>query len=163
MPEVKDNSVETGPAPKVAPTLPLNQDAPLQDRAIAPSQKDFHKTIGAKLTQFLIYGVLGFGANSGLSVGITYFLMPKEWWKRPKNGLANAMQWIFRSAEDPLRASNRTLEIGMMMVAGTALTACMAPLVERRDKIAHWINRKLDKDTDVIPDHLKKIPGAAHA
>jgi len=132
--------------------LPLREELPLEDRAFV-SRKDIHKTIGGRITDFLIYGVLGFGGNSGGSLGLTYLVNPKPWAKNIREGATEGLNKLVKGLVSS-RDVNRVVEIMFMMISGTALTAVMAPLVSRRARIAHSINKFLGKDTDVLPDYL---------
>lgn len=122
--------------------------------ACDPPQKDIHKTAGGKVTDFFIYNVLGFAANAAVSIGITYGINPRPGVKRAKESVTNNIRKLFKDAA-PERGINSAVEIGIMLIAGTVLTAAMAPLVTRRDRIAYWINQKLGRDTDVLPEHLR--------
>jgi hypothetical protein len=155
---VSDAPISTQHVHARACDLPLKQDVPLQDRAVDKPRKSIHDTLGSKLTHFLIYYVLGFAANSALSVGITYYVMPRDRVKTAKDAMAEGIKGVFKNSKDPKRAALQTIEILIMMVAGTILTACMAPLVNHREQIAHWINKKIGRDADVLPDDQKKLP-----
>ena len=63
-------------APDKAPErLPMRKEAP-NIPSYEPPPKEMSKTFGGKVTDFFIYKVLGFGANSAASVGITYWINP---------------------------------------------------------------------------------------
>jgi hypothetical protein len=159
MDKAPDKTTDKTSARTVACDLPLRADVPLEARVTQPPHKDIHKTIGGRLTHAGIYYLLGFVGNSGLSIGITYLLNPREWVKNLKKPAAEAMEKVLKGfSKDPLRMAHRTVEIGFMMIAGTILTAAMVPLVKRRERIAYWINQKLGTDKDVLPDHLVKQP-----
>lgn len=133
--------------------LPLRADRP--DLGICdPPQKDISKTAGGKITDAVIYKGMGFVGNSGLSIAVTYFLMSKKKVKNFITATTEGAQSLFKgsSLERPV---GRVVEILFMIIAGTILTACMAPLVTRREKIAHWVNQKLGKDTDVLPSDMQ--------
>jgi hypothetical protein len=98
--------------------------------------------------------VLGFGANSAASIGVTYWINPTESAKKGKEAIKRGAVKIFKTIA-PERAINAGAEIFFMLISGTILTAVMAPLVKKREDMAYWINQKLGKDTDVLPEHLK--------
>lgn len=133
--------------------LPLRADAPDLPEC-DPPQKDIHKTTGGKITDFFIYKVLGFGGNSALSVGVTYWINPKPQVENFRAKAKEGAQKLFKSAGTKEMVGNG-MDIGFMLIAGTVLTSIMAPLVNRRDKIAYWVNQKLGKDTDVLPEHMQ--------
>lgn len=144
---------KTAASPVEGTPLPLRADAP-DLPACDPPQKDIHKTAGGKITDFFIYQVLGFGGNASASVAMTYWINPKPEAKRVKESISKGASKLFKNVA-PERSVNAVTEILFMLISGTALTAVMAPLVNRRDKIAYWMNQKLGKDTDVLPEHMQ--------
>lgn len=134
-------------------SLPLRKDVPGLPEC-PPPEKDIHKTRGGKLVDFFIYKVLGFGANSTASVGVTYWVNPKPEVKQFRDKAKASVQRLFKGTIPPEAVGNG-VEIGFMLISGTVVTAIMAPLVKSRDKMAYWINQKLGVDTDVLPEAMK--------
>lgn len=135
--------------------LPLREDAPDLPASCDPQPKNLMRdTSGGKITDAVIYKGLGFVGNSSLSVGITYWVNPT---KQAKWARKTALEGATRVFKDflPQPAINNAVDIGFMLIAGTILTAFMAPLVNRREKIARWINQKLGKDQDVMPENQR--------
>jgi hypothetical protein len=130
--------------------LPMRKEVP-NFPVCDPPMKDMSKTFGGKITDAVIYKGLGFVGNSTLSVGVTYWVNPTKGakWAREKS-LIGAQRLLKDFLPQP--AINNAVDIGFMLIAGTILTAVMAPLVNRREKIAYWINQKAGKDADVLPD-----------
>lgn len=147
------------PAPAQTPgakygRLPLRSEVPDYPICNLP-QKDMSKTFGGKITDFIIYQGLGFGGNSSVSVGITYFLNSKPGVEKFRKSAHAKAQGAFKDFL-PHEAISNGVEIGFMLVAGTILTAVMAPLVNRREQIAYKINKMFGKDKDVLPENERK-------
>jgi hypothetical protein len=126
-------------------------------------QKRLRDTAGAKMLHFFTYYVMGFVANSSLSLVFTYLLNPQPKVKafREKtlekvgnifNGKDGKPNGALKYVADGLRS---TVEILFMTVAGFTMTTLMTPLVTHKDKIAYRINKLLGKDTDILPDDMK--------
>lgn len=149
--DLPPQAAASGKAPE---RLPLRREVPDYPNCNLP-QKDMSKTFGGKITDFIIYQGLGFVGNSSVSVGITYFLNSKPGVEKFRKSAHNKAQKVFKDFL-PHEAIGNGVEIGFMLVAGTILTAVMAPLVNRREKIAYWINQKFGKDTDVLPENMRQ-------
>lgn len=147
------------PAPVQTPgatpgRLPLRSEVPDYPICNLP-QKDMSKTFGGKITDFIIYQGLGFVGNSAVSVGITYGLNPRPGVEKFRKGAHDKAQKVFKDFL-PREAIGNGVDIGFMLIAGTILTAVMAPLVNRREQIAYKINQMFGKDKDVVPENERK-------
>jgi hypothetical protein len=127
----------------------------LLDDKIPSGKRSIEDTKGGKATDFFIFDFLGAGVNSLLSLVVAYGLNPREWVKNSKAGIVNTISGLLGG--DSQRIVNRVVEVGFMCISGTILTACMVPLVKKKEEIAYWINKKLGKDTDVLPDSMKVV------
>lgn len=131
--------------------LPMRVDNPNLP-ACDPPQKDIMKdTVGGKVTKAVLFEVMGEGLNATTSVGVTYWINPTPGAKKARETVHKTAQALFKEFL-PQPAISNLVDISFMLIAGTTVTALMAPLVNRQEKVAHWVNKKLGKDTDVLPE-----------
>ena len=133
--------------------LAASVDAPLTEKKMAD-------TLGGKIANFFTFYVVGFVANSALSLGITYGLNPRPEVKQLKDNIANTVIKVAGDANhdkvnDSIRSS---VEIAFMFIAGIIATTVMTPLTRYNEQIAHKINTIMGKDQDVLPEEMKPLP-----
>lgn len=127
----------------------------------SPPQKHIKDTVGAKIVNFFTFYVVGFFANVSMSLFITYGLNPRPSVKAAKERIAKGIAGLAGKDEagsgilDSVRSG---IEISFMMIAGTIAAGIMTPMLKYRDQLSYKINKMLGKDTDVLPDNLKKLP-----
>ncbi len=143
-----------------AAILPTRKEAGLDLPAAAEApQKDIQKTVGGITIHGIIHYFFGWIFNSSLSLGIAYYLNPRPEVKNLKETITKNIGKIFGRADHvkTLDSVRSVVEIWFMMIAGIIATGLMTPLLANRDKIAYWINQKLGKDTNVLPDEMKPV------
>lgn len=124
-------------------------------------KKDINQTRGGKFANWLIDWGIGFFGNAILSVYMTYYLNPqtpvKNFKKNVESGIVNSLNIQDEVKKESIVSGIRSgVEICFQFAAGFIATLVMTPLVSRREKIAHSINKMLGTDTDVLPSAMVK-------
>lgn len=140
------------------------------EQTVTTQRKHIMDSWGGKWVKGFVWYGLGFIGNSAASVGITYYVNPKQWAKNIRGG---ASSWLNHkiSRVTGVRKGEETglakyvsdgvrsgLEILFMMISGTIVTLIMTPLVIKQEKIAYRLNQWFQKDTDILPESMIKKP-----
>lgn len=146
-------------------TTPVAQEAAPVVSPLKKDTRDINKTAGGRTINFINNWLLGFVANSSFSVFLTYFFNSKPKVKEVKENITKGAMDLFgidssnpdskayKGVMDQVRTG---VEILFMTVSGSLVTLIMTPLVSNRENIAYKINQMLGKDTDVLPESMKK-------